>query len=111
MLYMDTMGKRIKERRKQLNLTMEQVGTYCGVQKSAVNKWEKDKVETLKPTVILKICEVLKCEPLWLMYGYDPTNEPEELELTDTEKILIKAFRKSPHQDAILSLLGIQKSV
>lgn len=34
-----------------------------------------------------------------------------ELHLTKLEEEIIKKFRVSPHKDAILSLLGIEKSI
>lgn len=103
---MDNMGTRIRDKRKELHLTMEQLGDLVGVQKSAVNKWEKGRVESLKTDTTLKLCEVFKCDPLWLTYGYEP--HKEQMELTDLEKEVIVKFRTSPHKDAILSLLQIQ---
>lgn len=37
------LGERIKERREEKNLTLEQVGEYVGVTKSTVRKWESGK--------------------------------------------------------------------
>lgn len=42
-----TMGDRIHNRRKELNLTLEYVGNYVGVAKSAVRKWETGYIENI----------------------------------------------------------------
>lgn len=62
-----TMGERIYSRRKELGLTMEELGKRCGVERSAVNKWEKGIVENLKRSTILDIARALDCSPIWLM--------------------------------------------
>lgn len=63
------MGERISLRRKELGYTMEELGNKVGVQKSAVNKWEKGFVDTLKRTTIKELANVLECSPAWLMFG------------------------------------------
>ena len=64
------MGKRIFELRTAKNLTMEQLAEMLGVQKSAVNKWEKGIVKNIKRPNILKMSEIFDCEPAYLM-GFD----------------------------------------
>ena len=63
-------GKRIFEQRTQKGLTMEQLANLLGVQKSAVNKWEKGIVKNIKRPTILKMSEIFGCEPSYLM-GFD----------------------------------------
>lgn len=57
----------IRCRRKELNLTLEEVGNACGVTKSAVFKWERGAVSSVKSDVLLKLAAVLKCNPLELI--------------------------------------------
>lgn len=45
-------GKKIKMLRESHHLTMEEFGNRIGVQKSAVNKYEKGMVDNLKSTTI-----------------------------------------------------------
>lgn len=40
-----TTGEKIKARRKELGLTTEELGRLIGVQRSAVTKYEKDKID------------------------------------------------------------------
>ena len=62
-----TTGERIRERRKELQLTHEQLAKKVGVQKAAVNKWEKGIVVNIKRDMIAKLCTCLDCSPSWLL--------------------------------------------
>lgn len=79
-----TVGERIKQERKKKHLTMEALGDLMGVGKSAINKWEKDKIERIKRTDIIKMAKIFDCDPAWLG-GYKDELEsfatPEEFEL------------------------------
>lgn len=44
------MGDRIKELRKEKDLSMEELGAIVGVGKAAVHKWEHGIVKNLKET-------------------------------------------------------------
>lgn len=67
---MNTMGDRIHNKRIECGLTMEELGKKIGVQKSAVNKYEKGEVENIKRSTIAKMAEIFNVRPSWLM-GYD----------------------------------------
>lgn len=64
------MAERIRDKRKELGLTQEELGEKLGVQKSAVAKYENGRVENIKRSVIEKMCIVFNCSPSWLM-GWD----------------------------------------
>lgn len=74
---MATIGERIKELREIHHLTMEEFGNRIGVQKSAVNKYEKGIVENLKRSTIEKICVTFDVTPQWLMGMDEPSRETE----------------------------------
>jgi repressor LexA len=61
------LGERIKERREQKGLTLEEVGEYVGVTKSTVRKWETGDIENMKRDKIAKLAEVLSVSPLYIM--------------------------------------------
>lgn len=75
-----TMGDRIKERRKAMGFTQEEFGKKLGVQKSAVAKWENGRVENLKRTTILRMSNILDCDPSYLM-GYEDEEDQKIREL------------------------------
>lgn len=64
------MADRIKERRIAMNFTQEELAQKLGLQKSAIAKYEKGRVENIKRSIIEKMSELLDCSPVWLM-GYD----------------------------------------
>lgn len=57
----------LKKRRKELFLTLEQVGDYIGVGKSTVRKWETGMIENMKTDKILLLSEILKVHPLEIL--------------------------------------------
>ena len=61
------LGKRIKERRLYLGLTLEEVGKKVGVTKSTVMKWETGYIENMKRDKIVSLAEALNVSPLWIM--------------------------------------------
>lgn len=56
----------IRARRIELGLTLSEVAAACDVTKSAVCKWERGSVSSLKADVLTKLASVLKCNPLEL---------------------------------------------
>ena len=60
-------GKVIKNRRLQLNLTLEQVGELVGVGKSTVRKWENGMIENMGRDKIALLSKALNLSPLVLL--------------------------------------------
>lgn len=54
----------IEKRRKELNLTLEQIGNYVGVSKSTVKKWESGYIDNMKRDKIALLAEILQISPL-----------------------------------------------
>lgn len=59
-------GKRIEFRRKQLNLTLDDVASEIGVAKSTIQRYEKGAIEKVKLPVIEAIARVLDVDPAWI---------------------------------------------
>ncbi|UXR72323.1 XRE family transcriptional regulator [Staphylococcus sp. IVB6240] len=74
----------IKSRRKELNLTLEQVGNIVGVGKSTVRKWETGDIENMKRDKIVKLAKALKVSPSYIM-GIE--NEQPKLDTLPVKKI------------------------
>lgn len=99
------MGKRIKLKRLEANLTMEELGTKLGVQKSAINKWEKGMVTNIKRSTIQAMAEIFDCSPIWLM-GWDDEpitidfNQPEHFtKLNSEDNEYIKMYMELDQDD------------
>lgn len=71
---MKTMGMRIRSKRTELGLTMEELGDMLGVQRQAINKWEKGEVQNIKRSYITKMAELFEVSPSWLM-GFEDTKD------------------------------------
>lgn len=61
-----TVGERIRQRRLELKLTMDELAEKIGVQKSAINKYEKDKID-MKASKIKALHDVLGLSYLELL--------------------------------------------
>ena len=70
-------GIDIEKRRKELELTLEQVGKHVGVSKSTVKKWETGYIENMKRDKIVRLAEVLKVSPLDIMGIEAPMDKPQ----------------------------------
>ena len=88
-------GLLIESRRKELGLTLEQVGNAVGVGKSTVKKWESGFIENMKRDKIALLANILHISPVVLItgsYSDEQTKTPDPL--TDDENKLLEAFRK-----------------
>lgn len=60
-------GEKIRRARIEKGYTQEELGNLIGVQKSAVNKYEKGRVVNIKRSVLAKISQVLDIPPVELV--------------------------------------------
>lgn len=61
------LGERIKQRRKELKLTLQDVADNVGVTKSTIQRYETGKIGTPKLPVIQAIARALNVNPAWLV--------------------------------------------
>lgn len=64
----------IKNRRLELNLTLEEVGKAVGVSKSTVQKWENGFISNMKRDKISALAKILNINPVCLITGELNTN-------------------------------------
>lgn len=57
----------LKGRRKELGMTLEQVGEKVGVGKSTVRKWEDGQIANMGRDKISKLAEALRVSPMYIM--------------------------------------------
>lgn len=60
-------GTRLRRRRLELGLTLEQVADAVGVSKSTVQKWESGVIEDMRLNKAAALAKILKVSPLWIM--------------------------------------------
>lgn len=66
-------GERIREMRKLINMSQEELGRRVGVQRAAIQKYEKGTVQNIPLQTIEQITKVLDVSPTYLV-GWDEMN-------------------------------------
>lgn len=69
-----SIGTRMKERRLQLNKTLEEVGSAVGVSKATIQRYEKGAITNIPSDKIEKIAKALSTTPAFLMGWEDKSN-------------------------------------
>lgn len=72
------MNDRMKKRRIELGLTLVQVAEYLGVKDATVQRYESGEIKNIKHETILKLSEVLKCDPCYLLGWVNTPPSPIE---------------------------------
>lgn len=62
-----TLGERIKERRHELGLTLNEISIALGVKEATVQRYESGEIKTLKYDTIVNLADILKTTPAVLM--------------------------------------------
>lgn len=99
-------GERIRERRKELGMTQDELANKVGVKKTSISNYE---VNTNSPPekIIIKLMEALNCDANYLFADCD---KQIKIAITPHEERLIKAYRQMPEMHlAIDRLLGIEE--
>lgn len=96
-----SMQEKIKERRKALGYTQEELAEKLGLQKSAIAKYESGRVENIKRSMIKRMAAVLECSTTYLLDFEDGDKLPL------AEEVLLTFFRdlnEAGQERAILTL-------
>ncbi|WP_066454467.1 helix-turn-helix domain-containing protein [Anaerotruncus rubiinfantis] len=64
-------NKKLKDRRLELGLTLEDVGKIVGVGKSTVRKWETGDIENMRRDKIALLAKALQVSPSFIMEWND----------------------------------------
>ena len=72
---MKTIQEKIKSRRLELNLTLEDVAKALGVNKSTVLRYESKDIEKMPIDLVPPLAQVLQCSPEYLMGWEDDVQE------------------------------------
>ena len=96
-----TMGERIKYLRESIGMTQDELGEKIGVQKSAVVKYEKGKVENIKRSAIKTMAEIFNVSPCYLM-GFD--EDEDEIKTISKQVALLQAVQDQWGKDSVKML-------
>ena len=104
-------GKKIRTRRQQLGLTLEQVGEECGVGKRTVRKWESGQIRNMRRDKLAALASVLKLDPVELIGAPEPVSDPdrERLEALHQNPRLGLLFDRTARmdEDAVEAMIRI----
>lgn len=67
---METVGSRIKNRRKQIKMSADKLGEMIGKNRATVYRYESDEIENMPYDIILPISKALNVSPSYLL-GWD----------------------------------------
>lgn len=102
-------GERIKSRRLELGMTLEDIGVALGVNRSTVKRYEDGDTERISPKTIEKLAIILKTTPENLM-GWDAPPIPDNLQFDGEILVLAREMQKLP-DDKINLLKSIVKAM
>ena len=93
---MESVGNRIKSRRKEMQLTQTDIFNMCGIRSGALSRIENG---TSVPSVILfyRIAQILECDMQWLLTGV--SSNMENVTFSKNEEMLLDGFRELSEED------------
>lgn len=113
-IIMKSIGERIRDRRKELHLTQNDIKSACGISSGALSEIENG---NRTPSVVIfhALANVLECSMDWLATGESSKTENASSSasgdvLNDVEKELLKGFRQldQDDQDELMGLLALK---
>jgi len=86
-------GKRIKERREELNLPVSDLAERLGMSKATIHRYENGEIKNIKVPVAMAIAHELKVSAAWLLGKTDHKQRHESQELADRYKELTNVLQ------------------
>lgn len=80
---MDSIGERIKKRRLELNMSLDQLAKKLGVNKSTIFRYETGEIEKLPVYMLNPILSALNCTPSYLLGSEVFENESSSIGIFD----------------------------
>ena len=99
-----TTGERMKQRRKELGLSAEDIAAKLGISPATIYRYENGGIEKMPGNILAPIAHALKTTPAFLMGWPDPAPVPE-IELTKEELQLVTDYRDA--EDNIKSAAAV----
>ena len=93
-----TLGDIIKERRKSLKLSADDVAKALGVSRATIYRYENAEIKKIPTSMLEPLATVLKCSPSYLIGWNSPENDMD-VSLSDEEKELVLTYRRLNTED------------
>ena len=111
---MDLFAKRLKESRRDRNISAKELAEHLGINKSTIHRYETGELKGIKSLTINAIADYLNVNPDYLIGATDQKHTVKEAEdlvstITDGEKMLLELFRQVPveSQQMVLEMIRI----
>lgn len=94
-----TVGNRIKNRRKELNLTQLEIKEKTGISSGNMSDIERGNRLPAASTLV-QLSEILQCSIDWILTGKSPIQENSKTsDIDDFERILLELYRELSDED------------
>ena len=87
-VYEMTIGKRIKERRLSLGMTVDELAMKLGKNRATVYRYESDEIKDMPLSVLVPLADALYTTPTYLIGIEVEENDREELQAVQLKKII-----------------------
>lgn len=101
-------GQRIKQRRKQLNMSAEELAAKIGRSPATMYRYEKGEIDKMDSSILLPIADALLTTPAYLMGWSDESSDYSSL--SELELRFIAAIRYADQRDIENALLILETS-
>ncbi len=101
-----TINDRIKLRRKELNLSVEDIAKAIGKDRATIYRYECSAIENMPVSIIPPLSKALDCSPAYLMGWEDNPNGVVEDETTNSaapNKILIQGTKLTDDENDVIA--------
>lgn len=102
-----TIGDRIKARRLELGLSVDELAEKIGKHRTTIYRYESRAIEDMSCSVLIPVAKALNVNPAYLLGVDEKSND--NISLSDFERELIRAYRRAPEsrREAVRALLGV----
>lgn len=103
-----SIGKLLRRRREELDLTQRQIASYVGVTESAVSRWESGEIDNMRRDRIAKLAEILEISPLVIMGAEEFNGKPPTLSF---DQVKLLSYFDDMSQEGKEMALGLIRSL
>lgn len=86
-------GERIKQRRKELNLSVDDVADKLNKNRATIYRYESNDIENLPITILEPLAQILQTTPIYLLGLEDKKDGSIKVKLSNEESTLINKYR------------------
>lgn len=92
MVYMETIGTRLRAARAEAKLTQRELGERCGVSKQAISNIERGDTKELQGSTLDGACRALGLSSRWLLTGRGPKFASPSQSVTLDPATLVRTY-------------------